>query len=222
MISNVISEAGRARMTKRWLAIHEASALLGVSPATLRRWADAGEIAAFATPGGHRRFSRSAVLRLLPAGRGTDDAVVTGRSGATHGGDEHEWFRERGARLATALRGLVGATTPAERGSFAEAAEAAAIEFGRMAGCQGVGMADTLELFLGFRLPLLRDLMPARQRRRPGAADVIDPLETATEAIDHLLGAVVRGHQSAVAEPSPGSSMRRMRRGPTTEEVIEP
>jgi excisionase family DNA binding protein len=49
-----------------WISIREASALLGVSPATLRRWAEAGEIPAFITPGGHRRFSRTALTSRLP------------------------------------------------------------------------------------------------------------------------------------------------------------
>src|SRR3989337_1723097 len=55
--------------TRTWLSIREASALLGVSPATLRRWAEAGAIRTFTTPGGHRRFDRAVVLAMLPAMR---------------------------------------------------------------------------------------------------------------------------------------------------------
>src|SRR5450759_3453083 len=44
----------------------EASALLGVSTATLRRWAADGRVATFTTPGGHRRIRRSAVEALFP------------------------------------------------------------------------------------------------------------------------------------------------------------
>jgi excisionase family DNA binding protein len=39
-----------------WQSLAEASSLLGVHPATLRRWADAGSVPCFRTPGGHRRF----------------------------------------------------------------------------------------------------------------------------------------------------------------------
>jgi excisionase family DNA binding protein len=59
-----------------WLSVHEASALVGVSPATLRRWSDAGEIVAFTTPGGHRRFARSAILAMLPNGHRTRPSTV--------------------------------------------------------------------------------------------------------------------------------------------------
>src|SRR6266581_1592550 len=52
-----------------WVGLSTASQLLGVSPATLRRWSDAGRLRVFTTPGGHRRFSRAALERLLPADR---------------------------------------------------------------------------------------------------------------------------------------------------------
>ena len=52
-----------------WVKLGEASRLLGVSPATVRRWSDAGRLRVFTTPGGHRRFSRAALKRLLPDDR---------------------------------------------------------------------------------------------------------------------------------------------------------
>lgn len=39
-----------------WLSLREASEKMGVSPATLRVWADEGRIQSYRTPGGHRRF----------------------------------------------------------------------------------------------------------------------------------------------------------------------
>jgi excisionase family DNA binding protein len=45
----------------KWLSLNEASGRLGVHPTTLRRWADAGKIPVFVTPGGHRRFSESEI-----------------------------------------------------------------------------------------------------------------------------------------------------------------
>src|SRR5690242_16713973 len=52
-----------------WISLSEASRLLGVSPATVRRWSDTVRLRAFTTPGGHRGFSRAALQRLLPADR---------------------------------------------------------------------------------------------------------------------------------------------------------
>ena len=45
-----------------WLTLREASRFLGVSEPTLRRWTDEGLVAAFRTPGGHRRYLLDAIL----------------------------------------------------------------------------------------------------------------------------------------------------------------
>ncbi len=42
-----------------WVSLRRAADILGVHPATVRNWADKGEIASRRTPGGHRRFLRS-------------------------------------------------------------------------------------------------------------------------------------------------------------------
>lgn len=42
-----------------WVSLHRAAELLGVHPATVRNWADKGEIPSRRTPGGHRRFRLS-------------------------------------------------------------------------------------------------------------------------------------------------------------------
>ena len=111
-----------ARTTRRipragtpWLALSEASALLGISPATLRRWSDAGRVASFTTPGGHRRFSREALERLLPSGRdhrppiGVTGAIPTriARAYRGHAGRaslEAHWMSEMGEADRTAFR----------------------------------------------------------------------------------------------------------------------
>ena len=49
----------------QWLALKEARDFLGVHFTTLRSWADAGDIAVFRTPGGHRRFSLDDLRRFL-------------------------------------------------------------------------------------------------------------------------------------------------------------
>jgi excisionase family DNA binding protein/PAS domain S-box-containing protein len=46
------------------VTLGEAAQLLGVSPSTLRRWADSGRLETVRTSGGHRRFARAALRRL--------------------------------------------------------------------------------------------------------------------------------------------------------------
>src|SRR5215813_7988526 len=42
-----------------WVGLGEAAKILGVHPATLRLWADNGELPSQRTSGGHRRFRRA-------------------------------------------------------------------------------------------------------------------------------------------------------------------
>ena len=55
------------------LSLTDAATLLGVHPATLRRWADQGDILVMVTPGGHRRFPRTEIDRLLGASVHAED-----------------------------------------------------------------------------------------------------------------------------------------------------
>ena len=53
-----------------WLRVAEAAGLLGVSLNTLRRWTDAGRLACYRSPGGHRRYRAADIQALLQqAGR---------------------------------------------------------------------------------------------------------------------------------------------------------
>jgi excisionase family DNA binding protein len=45
-----------------WVSLRQAADMLGVHPATVRNWADRGELPSRRTPGGHRRFRKSDLL----------------------------------------------------------------------------------------------------------------------------------------------------------------
>ena len=60
------------------MTLKQAAEVLGVHTATLRRWADNGDIVVVLTPGGHRRFPRSEVERL--AGQGSTEQNEGGAS----------------------------------------------------------------------------------------------------------------------------------------------
>lgn len=48
-----------------WLSLKAAAEQLGVHPTTLRRWADAGDVPVYVTPGGHRRFLAEDIAALI-------------------------------------------------------------------------------------------------------------------------------------------------------------
>lgn len=47
-----------------WVGLRRAAEILGVHPATVRNWADKGELASRRTPGGHRRFHKSELTKM--------------------------------------------------------------------------------------------------------------------------------------------------------------
>lgn len=49
--------------SNEWVSLRRAADILGVHPATVRNWADKGELSSRRTPGGHRRFRRSELLQ---------------------------------------------------------------------------------------------------------------------------------------------------------------
>lgn len=52
------------KSTRQWVSLNDAAQQLGIHPATLRRWADDGEIPVMVTPGGHRRFAVAELNRF--------------------------------------------------------------------------------------------------------------------------------------------------------------
>lgn len=50
-----------------WVSLRQAAEMLGVHPATVRNWADRGDLHARRTPGGHRRFRKSELLQYAEA-----------------------------------------------------------------------------------------------------------------------------------------------------------
>ncbi len=58
------SSGGNKRNRDRWLSTKEVAATMGVSPSTVKRWADQGVLTCHRTEGAHRRFLKSDVLDL--------------------------------------------------------------------------------------------------------------------------------------------------------------
>jgi hypothetical protein len=109
---------------------------------------------------------------------------------------ERTALRDHGHRIVNALLEIVDATEAQQRGVALATGERSAFECGRIAGAMGLPIEDTVQAFLHFRMPLLHELGAVGRRRALGARDTTMLLETATEALDRLLAAVMRGHLS--------------------------
>jgi excisionase family DNA binding protein len=205
------------------LALGEASRLLGVDPDTLRRWADEGRVPAFTTPGGHRRFERRALERLIatrrtgPSGNLAGLGATTDRLSAAysrryreqHGsGDdprvfvpaaERESFRESGRRLVDALLRHLD-ETGSGRSTAERDAVALAEHLGVRLASNGVLMSDAVSLFVSARRPFLAELSVITRRRGVDATRVGQLYDASTSLLDRLLLAFVAAHAAASGE----------------------
>ena len=216
------SRTQEAAVAEEWLTVQDACALIGVSPATLRRWSAAGDVQAFTTPGGHRRFARSMILGLLPAARRQRPTLEHLGETPEHmmgvfrrhlaqacrgvswldglGEDELEPLRDHGRRIAGSLLVFIDASTQEERRTAIQKAEGAATEYGRLA-ARGLGeIRETVEAFLRFRMLFLGELAQVARRRGLDTTESTNLLVTATQAIDQLLVALMSGHEAELAE----------------------
>ena len=209
----------RATVDPDWISLSEASSVLGVSPATLRRWSDAGRLRVFTTPGGHRRFSRAALERLLPADRTRRPSIAsagltpsrlarTYRRASREASPQLPWvlaladeqrllFRERGHLLAASLLQYLDASRPETAVLHLDEAAASAAEYGTVAAGLGLSLSQTVEGFLRFRAPFHHELAVAARKRGFDTAETTDLLETAERAMDRLLLATMTGHGEA-------------------------
>ena len=198
-----------------WLSLGEASRLLGITPGTLRRWADHGDVAAFVTPGGHRRFPRSAIESLVPqprsrrpvltgltasasrvtraylrtrAGRPANDPGMVALSDA-----ERADLRDRGRRLLLLLLDHLNEEPRRSSLKLAEAEDQAA-QYGRRAAALGASLSATLEAFVRFRGAFIGELAAIARRRRLDVREATALLVEGEGAVDRLLVSLTSGY----------------------------
>lgn len=210
------------RATERtWLALGEASQLLGVDPDTLRRWADAGKVEAQRTPGGHRRFKRSSIEAMLPRPRARrtlltalgepPDRVAAELRRRVRSDiaamDEQEWhtrlderslvwFREQGRRMAALLLGSLDTARRAGREQMVSQAEALGREYGIESGRRGLSIGETTQAFLFFRARFMSEIATIARRRHLDAKQATSLFEEADHALDGVIVALVEGHRA--------------------------
>lgn len=199
------------RAARDWLPLGAASRLLSVDPDTLRRWADAGRVDSWTTPGGHRRFARRSLERLVAA-REAPARPSLARLGATPerlsaayrrsyghrtaGGPDarsaveppmREAFRRDGRHLVEALIRHLDELDPVERDRAEREAAELAAAFARRLGAEGTGFVDAVGLFVAARRPFLAELGSVARRRALGPGQLSALYEDASALLDRLL-----------------------------------
>ena len=223
-----------AGATVDWLSLGPASRLLGVDPDTLRRWADAGRVRAYSTPGGHRRFSRADLERLAAARRTTrrplsaygttPDRLNRAYARTYRGngapasldrleGDARDAFRAEGRRLVAVLLAYLDASRAADRDRWeAEALDLIGATAHRLAS-SGASATEVVEVYLRARAPLLGEIGALGRRRALDSTNLAALFARAVGLLDRLLLHLVAVHAAATAV---APERRRTTTGPRT------
>ena len=205
------------------LPLGQASRLLGVDPDTLRRWADEGRVPAFTTLGGHRRFERRALERLVATrrtggagalggvGDSTDrlSAAYRRRYGEPNGEgtdlrtivpEAHRAaFRDTGRRLADALVRYLDGSGQARIDAEAEAIGLAAL-LGERVSNHGIPLEAGVTMFIAARRPFLAELRLVARRSGVNAVAVGHLYDVSTGLLDRLLLVFVDAHAAAAID----------------------
>lgn len=201
-----------------WLPLGRASRLVGVDPDTLRRWADEGRVEVYHTPGGHRRFQRRSLERMIRSG--SRDRVRISRLGQPEerlvaayrrtyrsgGGSSTSLveaipesdrgpFRENGRHLVAALVRHLDADGAPRRAALEEAQKTAR-ELGAHLADSGTSLTESVALFVVARKPFMSELGALARRRALDSRQVSMLFDKASAALDSCLLAFIDGHQS--------------------------
>jgi excisionase family DNA binding protein len=233
-VSAPATQAGPKGAERDWLALGPASRLLGVDPDTLRRWADDGRVEAYLTPGGHRRFDRAALVRILNTRRNANRTPMTSlgatpeqlsrayrRSYASPRSvvsasalrqPDRDGFRDEGRRLVEALLAYLDARQPGDRRRAEEDAGARTEDVARRLAAAGTPLADAVAQFVAARRPFLTALGSLAARRKMDVATLSTVYQHASDLLDRMLLRLVAAWMAAqsptVSGPPAGSSAR--------------
>jgi excisionase family DNA binding protein len=208
--------------------------MLGVDESTLRRWADAGQIRAFRTPGGHRRFAEADVQAIVsgqaykpharPGDLGTLALARIRRQlqrGPVHdapwhvepGEQERERMRVLGRRLVAFVSDYLSGR--GRRGARSEAREIGH-EYGRELAQAGLSLQQTLEAFTFFRRSLDQATRQVAQKTGLSPEETLTHHEQIMGLADEVLLGIAESFQeshNAASPPGPGRRRAAARRG---------
>lgn len=182
--------------------------MLGITPATLRRWVDDGDVAAFVTPGGHRRFPRAVIEQLVPQAssrrkplKSVDASAArvtrgyrrsSERAGTSLDDRDRAEFRARGQRLLMLL--IAHLNEDGRPRARLEPAMHEAADYGRRAAILGTPISEAIDAFIRFRKAFMSELAASARRRHLTAGELTVLILEAEQALDQLLAALTDGY----------------------------
>jgi len=198
----------------RWISLSRACNLLGVNESTLRRWADAGHVRSFRTPGGHRRFAEDD-LRALMAGQERPGPASYGSLGhlalmrirrRLQRGKKHQahWYagvpegdRERLRSLGQRLVNLVSEylSRGSRRSRLMDEARQIGNQYGKEFVDKQLPVRDAVEAFIFFRKGLDDAAIELAHRGNLSAEEAVEVWELMAGLADQILLAMTDAYE---------------------------
>lgn len=215
---------------KRWLTLSQASKLLGVHPATLRQWVDAGEVPSFRTPGGHRRFDAAELRRFLiqagvappqsqdvPAAALIESALTQARSEMRRlPPGESAWFsafdeegrarqRHLGRQLfADAIQFILH---PDQRPQIRLSGRRLGAAYAASSLAYEISLLETVRAFQYFRRTLLQTLLSSEASERLSPAADLRQRQEMDDYLDEVLFGLIDAYEHALLGLSPQTAL---------------
>lgn len=205
---------------REWLSLGQASALLGVSQSTVRRWADAGELRSFRTSGGHRRIRAEDARLFLTRGGPTAAPLDTDRISELALARAKRRLSERREREPRALEGLdqtardrlrftgrqlvdLSARFLSSRARprperFGDDAHGIGGEYGRTLVAAGVSLTDAVGAFNALRRSLEETAVQLASEAQLGADDTVEAVESVLGLADTVLEGMARVYEESL------------------------
>ncbi|MHB8377221.1 MAG: helix-turn-helix domain-containing protein [Dehalococcoidia bacterium] len=213
---------GAALENGRWLTLGQACRVLNVDESTLRRWADAGQVRTFRTPGGHRRFAEGDVRD-----------IVVGRARQPHYGDvgdlatkrirrqltrgHADWYaqvdaaqrdklRPLGRRLMELVAAYVGRR--GRRAPLLDEARSTGAEYGMELAHAGMSLSQAMQAFTFFRRSLDQSAKQALAKTGTPAKESADVVEQIMVLADEVLLGIASAYDASARAAASGGTER--------------
>ncbi len=198
----------------RWLTLGQACKLLNVDESTLRRWADAGQVRTFRTPGGHRRFAETDV-RAIVGGRGgkrqqmgdVGDLATKRIRRQVHSSQNADWYahvdeaqRQKLRLLGRGLMALVADYVGKRRRktSLLEEARATGAEYGAELAGAGMSLSQAMHAFTFFRRSLDLSAKQALAKQGTPPSDSVEVCEQIMALADEVLLGIAVAYEERI------------------------
>jgi len=203
--------------SSRWVTLGRACEILGVDESTLRRWADAGRLRVYRTPGGHRRFSLGNLQELLNGdGRGRNAQIgrmafarirqELKRAKERPGGwytslssNDMQRFRDLGRRLVEMVGEYMDKRT--RRPELLEEAHDIGVAYGRILIGAGLPLPSAVEAYIGFRKTIDETTHQASTRESLPTTDALDVCGQVHALGDQVLLGIAAAYEAMAPAP---------------------